>query len=183
MLGIFAYQDLFNDRNEEDLIQRGFVRPGLQPGQVGPNNQSRIVLFGDYDPAQPGYNPPTFAEMVEAAITILDRAARQQPRPENRRFFLVAESESVDNFGNSNNAVGVLHALKDTDDAIGVALNYLARNPNTLILTAADSDAGASRSSPPTALGSPRPPPWSPRARSPTRPGARARTPPPGAPP
>ncbi len=142
VLGIFAYQDLFNDRNEEDLIQRGFVRPGLQPGQVGPNNESRIVLFGDYDPAQPGYNPPTFAEMVEVAITILDRAARQQPRPENRRFFLVAESESVDDFGNSNNAVGVLHALKDTDDAIGIALNYLARNPNTLILTAADSDAG-----------------------------------------
>ncbi len=142
VLGIFAYQDLFNDRNEEDLIQRGFVRPGLQPGQVGPNNQSRIVLWGDYDPAQPGYNPPTFAEMVEVAITILDRAARQQPRPENRRFFLVAEQEAVDNFGNNDNAVGVLHALKDTDDAIGTALAYLARNPNTLILTAADSDAG-----------------------------------------
>ncbi len=142
VLGIFAYHDLFNDRDEEDLIQRGFVRPGLQPGQVGPNNQSRLVLWGDYDPAQPGYNPPTFAEMVEVAITILDRAARQQPRPENRRFFLVAEQEAVDNFGNNNNAVGVLHALKDTDDAIGIALNYLARNPNTLILTAADSDAG-----------------------------------------
>jgi alkaline phosphatase len=142
VLGIFAYHDLFNDRNEEDLIRRGFVRPGLQPGQVGPNNQSRLVLWGDYDPAQPGYNPPTFAEMVEVAITILDRAARQQPRPENRRFFLVAEQEAVDNFGNNNNAVGVLHALKDTDDAIGIALNYLARNPNTLILTAADSDAG-----------------------------------------
>jgi len=142
VLGIFAYHDLFNDRNEEDLIQRGFVRPGLQPGQVGPNNQSRLVLWGDYDPAQPGYNPPTFAEMVEVAITILDRAARQQPRPENRRFFLVAEQEAVDNFGNNDNAVGVLHALKDTDDAIGIALNYLARNPNTLILTAADSDAG-----------------------------------------
>ena len=142
VLGIFAYQDLFNDRNEEDLIQRGFVRPGLQPGQVGPNNESRIVLWGDYDPAQPGHNPPTFTEMVEVAITILDRAARQQPRPENRRFFLVAEQEAVDNFGNSDNAVGMLHALKDTDDAIGLALNYLARNPNTLILTAADSDAG-----------------------------------------
>jgi alkaline phosphatase len=50
VLGIFAYHDLFNDRSEEDLIQRGFVRPGLQPGQVGPNNQSRLVLWGDYDP-------------------------------------------------------------------------------------------------------------------------------------
>jgi len=142
VLGIFAYQDLFNDRNEEDLIQRGFVRPGLQPGQVGPNNESRIVLWGDYDPTQPGHNPPTFTEMVEVTITILDRAARQQPRPENRRFFLVAEQEAVDNFGNSDNAVRMLHALKDTDDAIGLALNYLTRNSNTLILTAADSDAG-----------------------------------------
>ena len=142
VLGVFAFQDLFNDRSEEDLIQRGFVRPNIQPGQVGPKNESRIVLWGDYDPSRPGYNPPTFAEMVDVAITILDRAARQQTRPENRRFFLVAEQEATDNFGNNNNAVGMLHAMKDTDDAIGIALAYLARNPNTLILTAADSDAG-----------------------------------------
>lgn len=142
VLGIFAYHDMFNDRNEQDLIQRGFVRPDMQPNEVGKNNESRIVLWGDYDPSQPGYNPPKFAEMVEVAITILDRAARLQPRANNRRFFLVAEQEANDNFGNNNNAVGMLHAMKDTDDAIGVALRYLERNPRTLILTAADSDAG-----------------------------------------
>jgi alkaline phosphatase len=106
--------------------------------------------------------------MVEVAITILDRAARQQPRPENRRFFLVAEQEAVDNFGN-NNAVGVLHALKDTDDAIGIALNYLARNPNTLILTAADSDAGGLQVFTPNRSGVTPPPPWCPQAKRRTR--------------
>lgn len=144
VLGLFAFQDLFNDRNEQDLINRGFVRPDLAPGQVGPapGKQSRIVLWGDYDPNEPGYDPPTFAEMMEVAITILDRAASQQRDPKNRRFFLVAEQEGNDNFGNNDNAVGMLQAMRDTDEAIGIARRYLDRNPRTLLLTAADSDAG-----------------------------------------
>ncbi|MCS6943947.1 MAG: alkaline phosphatase [Sutterellaceae bacterium] len=144
VLGLFAFQDIFNDRNEQDLINRGFVRPEMAVGETGPapKKQSRIVLWGDYDPAQPGYNPPSFAEMVEVAIEILDRAADQQRHPAQRRFFLVAEQEANDNFGNNDNAVGMLHAMRDTDNAIGVALRYLRRNPRTLILTAADSDAG-----------------------------------------
>ena len=152
VLGIFAYHDTFNDRNEEDLIARGkvtsdpvnFVGP-LQdsaPGTPGFRSKaSRIILWGDV-PGQPGFNPPTFKEMVTVALTILERAAAQQKEPDNRRFFLVAEQEANDNFSNNNNAIGLLHALHDTDGAIGVAQDYLARRPNTLILTAADSDAG-----------------------------------------
>jgi alkaline phosphatase len=144
VLGLFAFQDMFNDRNEQDLINRGFVRPDLAPGQTGPAplKQSRLVLWGDYDPNEPGYNPPSFAEMVEVAITILDRAAAQQRGRSQQRFFLVAEQEAVDNFGNNDNAVGMLQAMRDTDEAIGVALRYLEREPRTLIITAADSDAG-----------------------------------------
>jgi len=144
VLGLFAFQDLFNDRPEEDLIARGFVQPDQAPGQTGPapRKASRIVLWGDHDRAEPGFNPPTFAEMTEVAITILERAARQQARADRRRFFLVAEQESSDNFGNNNNAVGVLHAIHDTDNAIGIALRHLNKHPRTMILTGADSDAG-----------------------------------------
>lgn len=152
VLGLFAYQDLFNDRNEEDLIARGkvtadpvnYVGPLEDPTPPTPgfrSKASRIVLWGDL-PGNPGHNPPTFREMTEVAITILDRAAKQQTIPANRKFFLVAEQEANDNFGNNDNAVGMLHALRDTDEAIGFALDYLKRNPRTLILTAADSDAG-----------------------------------------
>ena len=155
VLGLFAFQDLFNDRNEEDLIARGFVRAGIAPGTVGaaPNKNSRIVLWGDHDANQPGFNPPTFAEMTEVTLTILERAAQRQANPANRRFFLVAEQESIDNFGNNDNAVGMLQAMRDTDDAIGVALRHLEQNRRTLIITAADSDAGGMQVVSPTVAG------------------------------
>jgi alkaline phosphatase len=150
VLGLFAYQDLMNDRNEEDLIARGKRLTTPECGTTAapirfvgpaPTRQSCLVLFGEADATQPGFNPPTFAEMTEVAITILDRAARQQANSNARRFLLVAEPESVDNFGNSGNSVGMLHALRDADDAIGVAHDYVRRNPRTLVITAADSEA------------------------------------------
>ncbi len=84
----------------------------------------------------PLYEPeaPTLAEMTEAALRFLEHRGR--------RFFLVVEEEGSDNFANSNNAMGTLTALGRTDEAIGVALAFLRRSPRTLIITAADSDAG-----------------------------------------
>lgn len=149
VLGLFAFQDMFNDRNEEDLIARGKVTAD-PVNYVGPVNDtnlgvrskaSRIILWGDVA-GNPGHNAPTFAQMTDVAIRILDRAAKAQTNVNNRRFFLVAEQEANDNFGNNDNAVGMLHAMADTDKAIGVARTFQAANPRTLILTAADSDAG-----------------------------------------
>lgn len=149
VLGLFSFQDMFNDRNEEDLIARGkittdpvnFVGP-VDHANIGVRSKaSRIILWGD-TAGNPGHNPPTFAQMTQVAITILDRAAKAQANVNNRRFFLVAEQEANDNFGNNCNAVGLLQAMADTDKAIGVARTFQASNPRTLILTAADSDAG-----------------------------------------
>ncbi len=83
----------------------------------------------------PPYAPeaPTLAEMTRAALRLL------APGP----FFLVVEEEGTDNFGNNNNGVGTLEALKRADDALGVALDFLQAHPETLLLTAADSVAGA----------------------------------------
>ena len=77
---------------------------------------------------------PTLAEMTESAIDILSR--------NNRQFFLVVEEEGTDNFANSNNANGMLHALKRADDAIGIALDFQVENQKTLLIVAADSEAG-----------------------------------------
>lgn len=87
----------------------------------------------------PLYNPeaPTLAEMTAAALTIL---RRQSPQ-----FLLVVEEEGSDNFGNANNASGVFEALRRTDQAIATINDFIAANPNTLLLTTADSDAGGMR--------------------------------------
>ena len=84
----------------------------------------------------PHYLPsaPSIAEMSEAALRILSRAPQG--------FLLVAEEEGTDNFGNVNNAPGSIEAGIRADAAIGVFRRFVAANPNTLMLTTADSDAG-----------------------------------------
>jgi alkaline phosphatase len=83
----------------------------------------------------PLYSPeaPTAAEMTDAALRVLERTGR--------RFALVVEEEGTDDFANNGNASGVLAAFARADAAIGVAREFLARSPDTLLLTAADSDA------------------------------------------
>lgn len=87
-----------------------------------------------------GYPPPydtvapSVAEMLQVTLRLLDHKQKQ--------FLVVLEEEGSDNFSNVNNATGTLTALARADTAIGVALEYVERDPNTLVLTVADSDAG-----------------------------------------
>lgn len=87
----------------------------------------------------PMYEPdaPTLAEMTETALRLLSHGGR--------RFLLIVEEEGPDNFGNHNNATGVLEALRRSDQAIGVTRRFIERHPDTLLVTCADSDAGGAR--------------------------------------
>lgn len=116
------------------------------------NDRSEEVLA---DLGLPHYAPhaPTVAEMTAKALRMLQ--ARES------RFLLVVEEEGSDNFANQNNASGTLAALARADAALAEALEYVDRNPATLLLTAADSDAGGLQVWPvrnPAAAGRPLPP-------------------------
>lgn len=76
---------------------------------------------------------PTLQEMTEYALKFFSAKGK---------FLLVIEEEGTDNFGNKNNAQGKLAALKRADDAIGSVIQYIKKNPKTLLVTAADSEAG-----------------------------------------
>lgn len=132
VLGLFARDDIFNDTTEERLISLGLVDNSMRDTREG-----RLIIWGSR-PGTRGYNPPTAAEMTEMALEVLRRHSEAAGKP----FFLVSEVESVDNVPNNANAIGTLRALKHADDAIGVIRAFIAENPNTLLLTAADSDAG-----------------------------------------
>jgi len=113
VLGIFAAEDTYNDTTEEA------------------NAQERLDNYG-----QPGnLNPPTVAEMLEAALPILSK--------DEDGLFVVLEEEGTDNFGNNNNGPGVVEAAIRADEAIGVAQDFIDNErPNTLLITTADSNAG-----------------------------------------
>ncbi len=80
---------------------------------------------------------PTVAEMLE----VTQQLAESHPNFQNGSYFVV-EEEGSDNFGNNNNASGTLEGTRRGDAAIGVALEFHEKYENTLIITAADSDAG-----------------------------------------
>ena len=122
VLGIFAAEDTYNDTDEATLQEEGFV-----------NENGDLTLYG-----QPGNeNPPTVAEMLDKTLE-LDKFAEAEDG-----FMVVLEEEGADNFPNNNNSAGAIEATLRADEAIGVAQDFVDEvDPNTLILTAADSDAG-----------------------------------------
>ncbi|MDX2163400.1 MAG: alkaline phosphatase [bacterium] len=132
VLGIFAADNIMNDYPEEAIIGAGLVDESMAEDPRG-----SIILYGSA-PGTPGYNPPMVDEMTAMALMILERASAQAQQP----FLMVLETESTDNFGNNDNAIGMLNGLRYTDNAIGVLREFQARVPETLIITAADSDAG-----------------------------------------
>jgi alkaline phosphatase len=124
---IYTKEELSSISNETEKVLGIFARSHT----FNDKSEEELIQLGlkNYPP-----DVPTLAEMTEAAIKFL--SAKQG------NFFLVVEEEGTDNFGNANNANGYFDALKRADDAIGVALNFYSKNPNTLIITAADSEAG-----------------------------------------
>jgi alkaline phosphatase len=133
VLGAFAADDTFNDEPEEALIRLGLV----DDRRARDDRRGRLLIWGS--PAGTlGADPPTAAEMADLALVLLTRHSRRAGKP----FLLVVEIESTDNLANANNAVGALRALHRADDVIDRARAFLATAPDTLVLVAADSDAG-----------------------------------------
>jgi alkaline phosphatase len=80
---------------------------------------------------------PTLAEMTRFALASLQARGKV--------FALVVEEEGSDNFGNNNNAPGMLEALRRTDETIAVINVHIAAHPRTMMMTTCDSDAGGMR--------------------------------------
>lgn len=127
VLGIFAYDDTYNDMSENQLFDHGV--------SVGLNGS-----LGECDEVCRLYEPqaPSFDQMVDFGIRFLNTHS-------DKGFVLIAEEEGTDNFGNNNmNIEGMIEAGRRADRAIGVALEFAKQDPSsTLVMTAADSDAGS----------------------------------------
>ena len=141
VLGLFAAHHTFNDTNEENLIAAGFRDASIPVT----DKRSNLVLFGNPSATDPGFNPPRADEMTRMAMMILARHSNRVERP----YLLVAEPESTDNFGNSNNGIGSLVSMRIADAMIGVVLEAQRERRSgafgngfpTTVLVAADSNA------------------------------------------
>jgi alkaline phosphatase len=77
---------------------------------------------------------PSLAEMTEVALEIVSR--------NENGFFLSVEAARIDHASHGNDTVGMLHDQLAFEDAVRVALEYQAANPDTLVIVTADHDCG-----------------------------------------
>lgn len=78
---------------------------------------------------------PTLPEMTAAALVVLDKD------PDG--FFLMVEGSQPDWRGHGNEPLATVEAeMLDLDGAVGVALEYQERHPETLIVVLADHETG-----------------------------------------
>lgn len=127
---IFTKEELFNVPVETEKVI------GIFAARNTYNDRAEEILA---ESGLPAYNPdePSFDEMVDVALKVLSNDPQ-------KRFFLVAEEEGTDNFSNNTNAYGTVEALKRTDAAIGIVMDFMENREkqDTLLVVAADSDAG-----------------------------------------
>lgn len=77
---------------------------------------------------------PTLAEMTSAALT------RLAPAPDG--FFLMVEGARIDHAGHANDAAASIHDMLAFDEAVGVALAFVEKNPDTLLVVTSDHGTG-----------------------------------------
>jgi alkaline phosphatase len=77
---------------------------------------------------------PTLAELTDAALS------RLAPSPNG--FFLMVEGARIDHASHQNDAATSIHDQLAFDDAIGTALKFIDKNPDTLLIITTDHGCG-----------------------------------------
>ncbi|MBW4602381.1 MAG: alkaline phosphatase [Calothrix sp. FI2-JRJ7] len=137
-----GYSVVYNEQQLNDLLDpaKTPTAPTKVLGVFAPihtfNDRPEEVLAAQNLPLY-AETSPTIAEMLDVTQKLMEKHPNF-----NNGSIAVIEEEGSDNFGNNNNAAGVLEGVRRADAAIGVAMDFINKYPNTLLLTAADSDAG-----------------------------------------
>jgi len=144
----FLPQAAGGKRNDGKDILAAFAAKGYtilrDPQQLRESKAAKLVgLFSDkYLGLEIDRNPaqePTVADMTRAALQALTRDAGSRT---DKGFVLFAENENTDEAGHKNDIAALIRALWAFDDAVAVALEFQASNPDTLVIVAADHETG-----------------------------------------
>ncbi len=77
---------------------------------------------------------PSIEQMTKKAIDLLD--------DNENGFFLMVEGACIDKFSHKNNLEGATMNLVEFDKAVGYAMDYAAKDGDTLVVVTADHETG-----------------------------------------
>ncbi len=96
-------------------------------------NENKVLgVFADEGMTRPF--SPTLAGMTQTAINILEKNPKG--------FFLMVEGGQIDWAGHANDALNNMQDTLGFDAAVNIGINYLNKNPNTLLIVTADHETG-----------------------------------------
>jgi len=131
----------FNQREDQlDLIAK-LSEEGFQVSerieQVNAAHQGPIAVFTDSLAMPPALNGrgdllPRATELAIGRLSGNDKG-----------FFLMVEGSQIDWAAHDNNTEYLVSEMIDFDEAIGKALDYASKNPETLVIVTADHETGA----------------------------------------
>lgn len=129
------------------LIQEGeqkgwkFVATAEQLAALPAGTQKALGLFAEgnvpfaIDRDQEGEaKAPTLPDMARKALEIVSQ--------DDKGFFLMIEAGRVDHACHGNDAPAALGELREFDEVIGLAAEFRAKHPDTLVIVSADHETG-----------------------------------------
>ncbi len=113
-----------------------FVETGADLERVSHSDASMVLgFFAEGEMPLAPERSPNLAEMTSAALRILEK--------DQDGFFLMVENEGPDTEAHRNSSREIITAeMLGFDAAVGVALDFQERHPETLVLVTADHETG-----------------------------------------
>ncbi|MDZ4698194.1 MAG: alkaline phosphatase [Rhodothermales bacterium] len=123
-------QDVYNQ-----LIDAGFAMDSTAlAGTPAPPQKYGFLLAPDGMPRVLEGRGPFLTDATRMALAYLDQG--------DRGFFLMVEGSQIDWGGHENNTEYLMTEMADFNDAIGAAIEFAARDGNTLVVVTADHETG-----------------------------------------
>jgi alkaline phosphatase len=131
----FAALDLAHVDRLFALLAESHLPAAVQPAPPPITHQGIEEHAGDADTTWTPWREPSLADMTTTALTVLDKD------PDG--FFLMVEASQPDWRGHGNEPLPTVEAeMLDFDRALGAALTYQDRQPETLVVVVADHETG-----------------------------------------
>lgn len=123
-----------------EAVKSGYLYVETSKGlQAAPDNAKILGLFNmnnmTFEIERAKTCEPSIAEMAEKTFKILSK--------NKKGFFAMIEGGRIDHASHGNDTASMIHDTLAFDEAVGAAMNFASKNPDTLIIVASDHETGS----------------------------------------
>jgi alkaline phosphatase len=130
---------VMQNRASFDELKKGNSKAANLP-YIGLFNDDQLMYEVDRSriPFSASNSEPSLLEMVETALTSLDRATKRS----TKGYFIMIEASRIDHAGHANDPAAHLHEVIMYNDVMNYVREWIDKHSDTMMLSAADHECG-----------------------------------------